>query len=103
MALSSAEVSDAYSQSEYRCKGPRMHTIAPAMQMGTPRPLAFSCDDSLCSITSVLGGEDNAESKFEQRSFHDAQMFSPSAQREVSGSLGRQLWIKQKETALGKV
>jgi hypothetical protein len=51
---------------------------------------------------SAHGGEESSEYKFEQHLSHDVQL-SPSAQREVSGSLGRQLWIKQKEAALGKV
>jgi hypothetical protein len=50
----------------------------------------------------VLGGDDSSEYKFEQNLSH-VPMQSPSTQREVSGSLGRQLWIKQKEAALGKV
>lgn len=34
---------------------------------------------------------------------HDLHMLSPTIKREVSGTLGRQLWIKQKEAAISKV
>ena len=46
---------------------------------------------------------DDASDKYRAHSRRDLEMLSPLATREVSGSLGRQLWMKQKDATIAKV
>jgi hypothetical protein len=58
--------------------------------------------DTLCAVASALEGDD-ASDKYRAHSRRDLQMLSPLATREVTGSLGRQLWMKQKDAMIAKV
>jgi hypothetical protein len=58
--------------------------------------------DTLCAVASALEGDD-ASDKYRAHARRDLQMLSPLATREVTGSLGRQLWMKQKDAMIAKV